>query len=116
MPHSICEYCRKKIEGKGILFVNTAQIPSSHNFCSRRCKKWWQANIQHNAPKKISIWTIGEYFSRSYFIRKIIVKKGPNATISYFSERLKLINRLELAGKGMLRVVNPKKSAISMEE
>jgi len=91
---SICEYCIKKISGKGLLLVNKAQNPSIHGFCSRRCKKYWQVNVQKEQPKKISIWTIGEFLHHSYFIRKIVNKKGPNTKISYFAENLHLIRKL----------------------
>ncbi len=100
----ICEYCRRAINKKPVLLVNKLQTPSTHIFCSKRCKDWWCFSSQRKKPRTVITWCIGKYLHKYFFVKMVDNRKGPDGKITYFSEKLKQIKNLELFGSKILRV------------
>ncbi|HEY0088872.1 MAG TPA: hypothetical protein VGB37_08515 [Candidatus Lokiarchaeia archaeon] len=88
MKRKICEYCRREIKGKGIMYVNVFQSNSHLFFCSRRCKTKWRVNVQMDKFSKIIEWFVRRDSRNYFFARKSIEIKGPNNSITYFSKDL----------------------------
>ncbi|TFG20509.1 MAG: hypothetical protein EU529_14780 [Promethearchaeota archaeon] len=106
----ICEYCRKVIKKNPVRLVNTQHSPSTHLFCSKRCKDWWCFSSQRKKPRIVIRWCIGKYLHKYFFVRNVDKNTGSNVKITYFSEKLNYIKELELFGSKLLRVRKAKAS------
>ena len=103
-----CENCQKKIRKfKRLLnkHVNVCQANAMKYFCSKKCKKKWILKFLEDQSKKVVIWTIGEYYDKCFFVRKIISVRLAGSIRSCFANDLHKIERLELVNTGVLKIL-----------